>query len=171
MTLFDCEPLFLGDIKFQNGEREQSQSRDRSGSGTKEFQGSFRQLPSRNEPRPVPSSGGRRSSYFDKILAQKKRDSQQEKPKDDNEGSSFTINSVISKMCCKNEGVHTLTVTNENIDEIRKQLGNSSRKNPVNVICGSVYCSCSYHYLKDGKLNCVKLKNRSCSHRKHEDQA
>ena len=112
-------------------------------SGSREIHGSAGRAPSQEQ---TPQPGGRRSSYFDR-LAQKHRTSNPPVP--------------AKGACCKDDS--GIPVTKENIDEIRKKLEASSRRKPVNVMCGSANCTCAYHYLKDGKLNCVKVKSRSGS--------
>ena len=56
----------------------------------------------------------------------------------------------------------------ETIEQIKAKLETSTRKKPVHVKCGTAGCDCSYHYLKDGKLFCVRVKRRE-SYKKEEN--
>ena len=108
--------------------------------------------------------GSRRESYFDK-LAQKHRQSVNSGDGKAEGGMKSNMDGTKGKTCC-GAGIHGgsgegRSLNDKTIEQIKTELEASSRRNPVHVRCGSLHCDCAYHYLKEGKLYCIRTKKKS----------
>ena len=108
--------------------------------------------------------GSRRESYFDK-LAQKHRQSVNSGDGKTEGGMKSNMDGTKGKTCC-GAGIHGgsgegRSLNDKTIEQIKTELEASSRRNPVHVRCGSLHCDCAYHYLKEGKLYCIRTKKKS----------